>query len=116
MRALLVLCILLFPVTLATRPDEVRVSVNPAFSLEGGEVHVTCRVQPAVENREVEWGIGGWTSSTRQLEGADARMTHESWLHHAPCGVGPAFCRVARAGMKDRVVTAPFEVTGCDVP
>lgn len=111
----LMLAVVLSVVAVATDGSP-RLTVNPTFAREGGEVHLMCRVPQAEENREVEWGVAGWTSSTRSLEGLSARVTHESWLHHAPCHVGPAFCRVGRAGAKDRLVTVPFEVTGCDLP
>jgi len=108
------LLVALFVASLAAADNKLTVRSVPAFVQPGGAVRITCRVQPDAENRKVEFGVDGYTSSTRDLDGESARITHEWTFEHVPCGAGPAFCTVTRADRKSRRVVAPLEVVGCD--
>ena len=95
-----------------TAGERPRVNIYPAFAFEGAAARVMCRVPRDVDNRAVTWGVELWGSSSSELAGDRAPLyTREVTLVHAPCGAGPAFCEVTRAGRSAVRVTAPFTVS-----
>lgn len=92
----------------------VTLTVYPRVVLAGSGVRVQCRVLRHESNRAVTWGFTEWTSTSRQLDGATARITWESTYDHVPCEPGAAFCAVERVGKPPIVLTRTLVVTGCE--
>lgn len=91
--------------------EPARVIVFPALVLEGAIARVACRVAQRPENRSVTWGVELWGASSRELAGDRASLwTEDLWLKDAPCGAGPAFCEVTRAGRVTVRAVAPLTV------
>ena len=98
---------------LTTSFDVAVLTVYPHVVFAGHGVRVTCRVPRHDTNRAVSWGFEHWTSTTRQLDGAQSRMTWETIYNHVPCNPGRAFCAVERVGGRTTYTTAPLRVVGC---
>ena len=79
----------------------ISIDVTPAVLFEGAAVRITCRVEPDANNRYLEWGLNDYRSSRVELEGADARRTHEWVITRVPCDPGAAFCRLRRVDEHD---------------
>lgn len=97
----------------AEQPVSVR--VYPTVILKYQAIRLTCRVAQDARNRWLEWGVDGYRSSRVQLDGDQARITHEWTIDRVPCDVGPPFCRLVRTD-GEVSVTAQLEVGGCDQP
>lgn len=82
--------------------------------LSGNDLRVTCRVPRDAENRAVTWGLADYSLSTRQLDGADARVTWETTFHHVPCDPGLAICEVEKASGQVEHVEREIIVGGCN--
>jgi hypothetical protein len=82
----------------ALAAPRVTISVRPTVLFEGGAIKLTCRVPQDATNRALEWGLEGYRYSRVELDGADARVTHEWIIERVPCDVGPVFCRVMPGG------------------
>ena len=108
---LLIVTLALIGVAAAEDP---MLSVFPHATIVGGNVRITCRVPRNPRNRVVVYGFKDWTTTSRQLDGEDSRITHQILLEGVPCDPGELFCTVLRADGKDRQVVVPFTVVGCD--
>ena len=118
MRVLTTILLLLISAT-ATRSDEpVTARVSPGIVMAGRDatVRLTCRVVRHPDNRKLEYGLEGYSSSERQLDGEASRVTWETFITHIPCGVERAFCIITRADRRTFSAFAPLVVAGCDGP
>lgn len=106
MKTLAVLALL---VTVAAEAP-VRINVNPYVLFEGGSVRLRCSVPRQAANRKLTWGIEFYRSSEIQIDGEDSQVTHEWLIQNVPCGSGPAFCRLQRAGERDALVTQAISI------
>lgn len=88
-----------------------KIDINPRVLFAGGTVRVRCTVPPSDQNRWLDFGIQDYRVSRDELPGP---VTHEVYIPHVPCDVGPAFCAVTNAAGKTRVVTATLQVAGCE--
>ena len=104
------LLMMLLVVESATAPT---LTVYPRVVFAGSGVRVQCRVPRDVDNRNVMWGFTNWTSTSRQLNGANAHVTWESVFSPVPCDPGEAFCVVERAQGSVRTATQSLTVAGC---
>ena len=98
---------------LTTSSDAAVLTVYPHVVFAGHGVRVTCRVPRHEANREVSWGFEHWTSTTRQLDGANSPITWTSIFNEVPCDPGRAFCAVQRVGGRTTSITSPLLVAGC---
>ena len=105
---------LLVLVLLLTPSDTVILTVYPRVVMAGYGVRLTCRVPRHEANRAVSWGFEHWTSTTRQLDGADSPVTWQSIFNEVPCNPGRAFCAVQRVGGRTTYTTSPLRVAGCE--
>lgn len=108
----LVLLLLLTSVALQAT-DRVRITIRPAVLMAGQTLQIRCRVEPHEQNRWLEYGVEDYTSSGRQLDGADAPITTTTFFDRIPCGVGVAFCNVTAQGGQVFRSVAHFTVGGC---
>lgn len=91
----------------------VSIKVLPRVVMAGGAMRITCKVPRRAENRKLAAGIANYTSTERQLDGEESRITWEFLFDHMPCGVGPAFCAVSGTD-RDQLATQPIEIAGCE--
>lgn len=87
---------------------QLEIRVNPRVYFSGATVHLTCRVTPDAANRWLYWGIEDYRQSRVQLDGENARITHEWFINNVPCQ-GAAFCRVVQADGRVILETMPLE-------
>jgi hypothetical protein len=87
------------------------VTVTPAIVVQGATVIVTCRVPQAAAHREILWGIVGFASSARSMDGANAPTTYRQEFRRVPCDVEAAFCAVRSADRRWQRVVAPMRGT-----
>ncbi len=106
MRRLLVL----FLLVTAPSDEKLTIRVTPTTLFGGGAIRLTCRVPRDPDNRRLEYGVEGYTSSERQLDGEASRVTWDALIDHVPCGVERVFCEVTRADRKRVRATAPLVV------
>jgi len=64
-------------------------------------------------NRRLEVAVLGYTSSTRQLDGEDSRITFEFPFAHIPCGVEEVACQVIGTD-GSKIARQRVEVKGCE--
>lgn len=76
-------------------------------------MRVRCTVPRDPVNRWLDYGIDGYATSGRQLDGDQARVTHEYVFTHIPCEAGPAFCSLRDARGHTRRATMSFTILGC---
>lgn len=88
--------------------------LNPIVVMDGGTMHLICRVNRDTENRNIRWGIEGVAVSGVSMSGADAPQTFDRWIQHVPCGVDTAFCEVKKSSGATKKIVRPFQVMGCD--
>jgi hypothetical protein len=115
------LLLLLLPfLSLGTRADapvSIRLTRLVYMVGTGQSIGIYCIVPRHADNRRLWWGIQNYTSSERQLDGADSPKFFGPFLfQHLDCDVGAAFCELARADGHHEIVVQPFEVAGCDDP
>lgn len=94
----------------------VTVSVYPQTVMAGGAVRLRCTVPKDPANRWLDYGLDGYTGSGRQLDGAAAPVTYQVTVDHLPCDVGPAYCRLTRAGKPPVTATRAVLVAACGDP
>lgn len=99
----------------ALAEERVTIHVTPRVVMAGRDasVRLTCLVLKHAENRWLEYGLEGYTSSTQQLEGTRARVMWETTILSVPCGVGQAFCRVTQVNRRSVQATVSLTVVGC---
>lgn len=90
------------------------ITVRPSQLFVGKDTYVTCRVPPHADNRQIQFGLSGYTASTRQLDGLNAPITWQKVFERVPCGVDKAFCIVTKNTGESTIVTASINVVGCD--
>lgn len=91
-----------------------RVSIRATqVVMSGGTILVTCKVPRNVNNRTLRFGVDGYSTSTKQLDGDQARVTWQMFVEHMPCDIGPAFCEVVTAGGRVDRVELPVTVAAC---
>ena len=89
------------------------ISVYGRIVPKGGDVRVTCRVQPHPDNRWLDMGVTNYRVSGRQLDGASAPITYEAWFTRIPCEAEAAFCAVVDSRGRVRMVRQSLTVVGC---
>lgn len=102
--------VLLVLLMMAAVDPEVSIRVTPQTMFGGQSLRLTCRVPRDENNRWLEMGVDGYTSSTHQLDGAASRVTWEQMYHHIPCGTERVFCVLTKAGGRTRQVSASVTV------
>jgi len=92
----------------------VSLRVYPLVIPAGGAAQVTCRIEPHKDNRKLTVEIENYTSSTRDLEGADAPVTWVFNFKEIPCGTTRVSCLVERLGGKKVGTSQQVTMTGCN--
>lgn len=92
-------------------PDRVTVTVSPTVTTVGRPVRVTCHVPRHKDNRAVAWGLGGTSTSAREIHGESGPTIFTTAIERPPCGESAAFC-VVRDTTRDVTYTAQL-VVGC---
>lgn len=107
----LALCIL----SLLAASDSLRCEVHPGGLVPAnGTVTVRCHVPSDADNRLLQGGLMGYTSTDRQLDGDMAPRTIDLPFSHIPCGVDTAYCMVVKQSGRATTVRANIEVGGCN--
>jgi hypothetical protein len=96
--------------------DTFWLKVSAQVIAENGSLQLTCHVPRHANNRSVELGIEGYTSSTFQLDGEDSRVTHQILFKRVPCHIGAAYCVVTDNGNYKTGTKLTVLVSGCDQP
>lgn len=94
-------------------PARVSIAVQPTVVLQNGTIRITCTVPRHPDNRWLTIAVPGYTSSTRQLDGADEKITHTMYVQHIPCDIEGAICEVTDALGRTYPVARPVVVAGC---
>ncbi len=95
--------------------SEPRVSIHvlPQAFIAGSSVRLTCTVSHHPDNRWLTLAIIPETSSTKQLDGESAPITHVLLVHHVSCDADIALCEVEDNLGHAFSATAPLQVGGC---
>lgn len=88
--------------------------VSPAVVMANGSVAITCLVPRDAANRSLEAAVIPYSSSVRDLDGANAPYSHRFEFAHIPCWAMAAGCRLLRQGYPDQTVQQTLLVVGCD--
>ena len=91
----------------------ITVRVMPKVAMAGASFRVTCRVTPNKDNCWLAFGIAGYATSGRQLEGEDAAETYSQLWDRVPCEATAAFCTVVRSDGKQDTAVEPITIGGC---
>jgi hypothetical protein len=94
-------------------PQRVSIRVSPLVLMAGGALRVTCVVPRDARNRQLSVALSDYTSSSRQLDGDQARITHEFIFSHVPCVVEDAACQVVGTD-GSLIAKQHIEVVGCE--
>lgn len=94
-------------------PARVSISVVPTAGMANGTVRVTCSVPRHPDNRWLTIAAPPYTSSTRQLDGETAPITHTLYVDHLPCEVEEMQCIVEDALGRTFRAVQPIIVAGC---
>lgn len=100
--------------TLLAEPKGVEIRLEPRSFFADGDVRLTCTVPRHPLNRRLGYGIAEYRHSERDLDGEHAPITYETWIKHVPCGVGPAYCAVARSDLTIERVVLPLNIANCE--
>lgn len=98
----------------AAAVEPVSIHTSSFVVQENQAFRVTCTVPRNPENRRLVMGVEGLRSSDRQLDGDDSPVTHNLFIDHVPCGVGPAFCTLIQSNGKERKAVLAVRVIGGD--
>lgn len=100
---------------LAFSPVRVSIAVSPSVLFVGQTIRVTCTVPRDPSNRTLTIAIPGVTSSTRQLDGVNALITHTLTVPHVPCDTSAAVCVVENVRGQTFLAMRSFFVAGCNL-
>lgn len=104
----------LLALVLALAAPPVAVSVSHRIVQPGTDLRITCRVQRHEDNRGLLIGLSEWTTSSRQLEGASAPITHQLTFRSVPCYPGEPYCLLERTSGRQIRVSTSIEMVGCN--
>lgn len=104
--------LLLAQLTVGSKPVAIRLS--PQVVMAGQAFWLTCRVEPHVNNRLLDYGVVNYREhSQRDLDGDKSPATYQVLVEHVPCGAGPAYCAVYRVQTGWARDERPILVGGC---
>ena len=82
--------------------------------LVNGAIRITCTVPRHPDNRWLSIGVPGMSSSTRQLDGESAAITHTMTVTHLECGVTEVVCDVEDNLERHYQAQTSITVAGCE--
>lgn len=90
------------------------IKIVPQVVMAGSAIRVTCHVPRNAANRWLEVAISDYVVEGRQLDGEDAKITHEFIFDHIPCVAEYAVCAVKDQFGTVQQVHRTFQVAGCN--
>jgi hypothetical protein len=96
-----------------TASGRVYIATMPSVMQAGDNVRLTCTVPKHPDNRWLTIGISGYRTSTFQLDGEDAAITHTFIVQHVSCDTPIAVCQVKDNLGKTYEATRELGMIGC---
>jgi hypothetical protein len=94
-------------------PGRVYIATMPLVLQAGDNVRITCTVPKNPDNRWLKMGIDGYRTSTFQLDGDSAPITHSFIVQKVPCETPVAICVVEDNLGKTWTATRELGIAGC---
>lgn len=95
-------------------PGRVYIATMPLVLQAGGAVRITCTVPKHEDNRWLTIGISGYRTSTFQLDGDSAAITHTFLVQKVPCETPIAICVVEDNLGKTYAATRELGIARCE--
>lgn len=97
-----------------TAPGRVYIATMPLVMQVGDSVRITCTVPKHPDNRWLKIGMDNYRTSTVQLDGDTAAITHVFLVSHVPCDTPIAVCVVEDNLGKTFTASRELVIAGCE--